>query len=157
MKCTTRAYPNRSTSTNFGWVADVDRLLNDVVSGFEAPRSARKFVPALDLAETDTEYHLVLELPGVQQEDVTIEVKDDTLSVSGEKRNLDPVDQESGKQHRLERSFGSFQRTLQFPQTVDFDQATATFDAGLLRLTVPKAEKAKPRQIQINVPTAEST
>ena len=147
MKCSTRTYGNRVAPAGFGWVADVDRLLNDIVGNVDATRTAQGFVPALDLTETESDYQLVFELPGVAAEDVNIEAKNDTLTVSGEKKRVSTSDEP--KKHRLERSFGQFERSLKFPQAVDFDQADATFDQGLLHLVVPKSAKAMPRKIQI--------
>ena len=71
----------------------------------------------------------------------------DTVTISGEKKRTE-LDRPS-KVHRLERSFGQFQRTLQFPTAVDFDAAEATFESGLLHLTIPKSAQAVPRKIQI--------
>ena len=151
MKCATGQCSNRLPSNGLGWVADVDRLLNGLVNQVEPRRATGGFVPALELVESETQYELTFELPGVLQEDLNIEVKNDTVTISGEKKQ-----RTLGcdcKRHRLERSFGPFQRTLQFPITVDFDAVEATFESGLLHLTIPKSAQAVPRKIQIKTTT----
>jgi HSP20 family protein len=147
MKCATGKCSNRLASNGLGWVADVDRLLSDIVNHVEPTRPSGGFVPALELLESETQYELTFELPGVSRDDLNIEVKNDTVTISGEKKRTE-LDRPS-KVHRLERSFGQFQRTLQFPTAVDFDAAEATFKSGLLHLTIPKSAQAVPRKIQI--------
>ena len=147
MKCATGKCSNRLASNGLGWVADVDRLLNDIVNQVEPNRNTGGFAPALELLESETQYELTFELPGVLQDDLNIEVKNDTVTISGEKKQTErdgPT-----KLHRLERSFGAFRRTLQFPNAVDFDATEATFESGVLHLTIPKSAQALPRKIQI--------
>lgn len=151
MKCATGKCGNRLPANGLGWVADVDRLLNGFANQVEPRRATGGFVPALELLESETQYEITFELPGVLQEDLNIEVKNDTVTISGEKKRT-TLDSER-KLHRLERSFGPFQRTLQFPTAVDFDATVATFEAGLLHLTIPKSAQAVPRKIQIKTTT----
>jgi HSP20 family protein len=151
MKCATGQCSRRLPSNGLGWVADVDRLLNGFAGQVEPRRATGGFVPALELLESETQYKITFELPGVLQEDLSIEVKNDTVTISGEKKQK-TLDRDC-KPHRLERSFGPFQRTLQFPTAVDFDAAEATFEAGLLHLTIPKSAQSVPRKIQIKTTT----
>jgi len=122
---------------------DMDRLFDRL---FDAP-SAQRFVPAMDLTEAEDHYLLKADLPGLTEEDVSIEVDNGVLTVSGE-RKAEHERQEKGW-HRIERSFGTFQRQLTLPDGIDADAVTAEFDRGVLSVRVPKPERIKPRRISI--------
>jgi len=106
-------------------------------------------VPSTDLAETETHYVLKADLPGVAEGDVSIELDDNLLTVSGERK----VEQEEKREgfHRVERSFGRFRRSLKLPDGVDADAIAATFDKGVLEIRIPKPEARKPRRVEIKV------
>ncbi len=129
---------------------EVNRLFNSV---FDAPPAAgaagpaRRWLPAMDLAETDDHFVLRADLPGMAQEDIAIELEDGTLTVSGERRA--EHEERSEGAHRVERAFGRFSRSLTLPQGVDPEAVTAEFDRGVLEVRVPKPEQRKPRRIEI--------
>jgi HSP20 family protein len=128
----------------------MNRLFNtlfDTPTGAASP--SRRWVPAMDLAETQDAYVLRADLPGLSPEDVKIELENRVLTVSGE-RKAEQRSEESGWM-RIERSFGAFRRSLTVPAGVDAAAITAAFDNGVLTVTVPKPEQAKPRRVEIAV------
>jgi len=128
---------------------EMNRLFN---AAFDAPSGdapLRRWMPAMDLVETDEHFVLRADLPGLSEEDVKIELEDSVLTVSGERR----AEHEQRKEgyHRVERAFGAFSRTLTLPEGVDGDAITASFDKGVLEVRIPKPEVRKPRRISIGV------
>lgn len=124
---------------------EFDRFFNTL---FDAGRgSPRRWVPAMDLAEADDHFVLKADLPGLSEDDVSIEIQDGTLTLSGE-RKAEHEEHEKGW-HRVERSHGSFSRSLSLPQGVDADAVTADFDKGVLSVRIPKPAERKPRRVQI--------
>lgn len=109
--------------------------------------SRNAWVPALDVRETDDRFELTLDLPGIDPDDVTVNYEDGMLSVSG-KREFSK--EESGETwHRVERGFGTFARQVRLPRTADAERIQASFDRGVLTVSVPKVEAAKPRTIEV--------
>jgi HSP20 family protein len=123
--------------------SEMNRLFN---TAFDQPGAGR-WVPAMDLVESADHYVVSADLPGLKLEDVKIEVEDATLTVSGQ-RARDPREGRDGF-YRFERAFGAFSRTLTLPKNVDAKAITATFADGVLELTIPKPEQAKPHRIEI--------
>ena len=125
---------------------DLHRLFNTL---FEDRNSAvqQRWIPAMDLVEADDHFVLKADLPGLAEEDVAIEVRDNALTISGE-RKAEHERRERGW-YRVERSFGRFARSLSLPEGVDPDAISASFDRGVLSVTIPKPEQRKPRRIQI--------
>ena len=109
----------------------------------------RRWTPAMDVVETDDHYVLRADLPGVSEGDVKIEVDDNVLTVSGERKSSHEVTKQG--YYRVERSYGHFSRTLTLPEGVDADSINATFDRGVLEVKVPKPEQRKPRKVEITV------
>jgi HSP20 family protein len=107
----------------------------------------RRWAPAMDLLETEDHFVLRADLPGMTQDDVNIELEDNVLTVSGE-RKAEHEDKREGY-YRVERAFGSFARSLTLPRGVDGDAVTASFDNGVLEVRIPKPEERKPRKITI--------
>jgi len=107
------------------------------------------FVPALDLSETQDGFVVETALPGLKPEDIEITVENNVLTIKGETRREN--EDKNRSYHRVERSFGSFQRTVGLPSTVKADQIKASLTDGVLRLDIPKAEEVKPRKISVNV------
>lgn len=103
--------------------------------------------PAMDVEEDENHITVRTELPGIPKGDVQITLEDGVLTITGEKRS----DRETKEKnyHVVERSFGSFQRSLTLPSGVEADKAKAAFDNGVLTITIPKAEAAKPRKLEI--------
>lgn len=138
--------------------SDMNRLFNSL---FDSPTSAnrqalRRWIPAMDLVETDGQFVLTADLPGMSESDVDIEVTDNVLTISGERKS-GHEDRKAGY-HRVERSYGSFRRTVALPEGVDPESVTATFANGVLEVTIPKPVQQQPRKVQITVGTpAESS
>ncbi len=124
---------------------DVTRLFNTLLGG--EGETSRGWTPAMDLVEAEDHFVLKADLPGLSEEDVSIEVHDNTLRVSGERRS-EHERRERGW-HRVERSFGRFSRSLTLPEGVDAEVISATFDKGVLEVRVPKPEQRKPRRVEI--------
>lgn len=128
-----------------------DRLLGTRRGGFgrlfdEMP-ATRGFQPSVDVAENDDAYLITAELPGAKPEDVTVELHEGVLTIRGEKRN-----ERSGEKEQtrwVERSYGSFSRSFTLPSNAHGDKVDAQFENGVLTITVPKREEAKPRTIAI--------
>lgn len=113
------------------------------------PRSARPWTPAVDIYETDNDLVIKADLPGLNMEDIHVDIENGTLSLRGE-RKFEGVDQGRGY-HRIERSYGSFARYFTLPDTVDPDKVRADYKNGVLTVTLPKKEIAKPRTIKVEV------
>ena len=103
----------------------------------------------LDVAETENEFIVKASMPGVRSEDVQITAHGDTLTIRGEFKAED--EKKDAQYHLRERRFGQFQRTVTLSTPISADKAQARFENGVLTLTLPKAEEAKPKQIKINV------
>ncbi|MGX9725751.1 MAG: Hsp20/alpha crystallin family protein [Candidatus Electronema sp. VV] len=105
------------------------------------------WMPSVDIAETDGEFVVRTELPGVSKEDVTVHIDNGILTIKGEKK-LETKDE---KRHRIECAYGTFVRSFSLPQDVDVEKVGAEYKNGILCLTIPKLEKAKPKQIEVKV------
>ena len=126
---------------------EVNRLFNTLFTGGVERGSPQRWVPAMDLIEADDHFVLRADLPGLSEEDVSIEVQDNALTISGE-RKYQREDKDRGWV-RVERSFGSFSRSLTLPDGVNPDGIRASFDRGVLEVHIPKPEERKPRRIEI--------
>ena len=111
----------------------------------EAPLG--NWAPAVDIYETEKEIVLKADLPGIKLEDVDIRVENNVLSVRGERRFEKEVKEDN--YHRVERAYGNFVRTFALPNTVSADKIEAAYENGVLRITMPKREEARPKQIRI--------
>jgi len=108
------------------------------------------WAPAVSVSETADELVFTAELPGMTEEQVTIELENDVLTISGEKSEERTEGDEERKYHLWERSYGSFRRSFSLPRAVSADKATAHFDKGVLEIHLPKAPEAKGRKIEIS-------
>ena len=116
---------------------------------------ARRWIPAMDVVETDEHFVLRADLPGLSESDVKIEVEDNVLTVSGERKS-EHEDKGEGY-YRVERASGSFSRSLTLPEGVDADAIQADFTNGVLEVQIPKPEQHKPRKVQISLGGANKT
>jgi HSP20 family protein len=107
------------------------------------------WTPTVDISETDGEYVIKAELPEVKKEDVKVTLEDGVLTLSGERRQ--EKEEKHTKYHRVERSYGSFVRSFSLPELVDESKVKAEYKDGVLSLHLPKAEKVKPRAIEVKV------
>ena len=136
---------------------EMNRLFNTV---FDTPAPAgngglRRWMPAMDLVESGDHFVLRADLPGLSEDDVTIEVEDSVLTISGERKAEHEVNKDG--YHRVERAFGTFSRSLTLPEGVDAEAVQATFDRGVLEVRIPKPEQRKPRKITIGASGAPKT
>ncbi len=134
---------------------EMNRLFS---AAFDAPTAgggggARRWTPAMDLVEIDEAFVLRADLPGLGEDDVNIELEDNVLTVSGE-RKAEHEDKREGF-YRMERSYGSFSRSLTLPKGVDPEAVNASFDRGVLEVRIPKPEQRKPRKISISAGNGE--
>jgi len=123
--------------------------LNDVFG--DAPLSSSQetgqWAPAVDIRETEDSLQMQVELPGIDKKDVTLEVKDGVLTVSGERRYEKDVNEENV--HRIERAYGKFIRSFSLPRNVNADKVEANMKDGVLHIRLPKHDSAKPKAIAI--------
>ncbi len=103
---------------------------------------------ALDVYETDNNLVVEASLPGISPDDVDISIVGDTLTIKGEVKH-EAEKEEKGRYHYRERRYGAFQRSVTLPTNVDTDAAEAVFENGVLKLTLPKVEEAKPKRIEV--------
>ena len=137
----------------FAGFGDVRSVFNDLFDEnfgrSSAQPSISKWYPAVDVLESKESYLIRAELPGMKREDIKVEVKDGTLVLSGERKSEKPAE---GVEYRhAERVAAKFWRSFSLPETVKQDGIEATYKDGILEIRVPKAEEAKPRQIEISV------
>jgi HSP20 family protein len=129
----------------------VNRAFGDMSRQYDDDLTTRgSWIPAVDIYQTDN-HTLVLkvELPDVAREDIDLRVENNTLTITGQKQRDKAVKED--QYHRIERTFGSFSRTFTLPPTVDAGKIGAEFKNGVLTVTLPLREDAKPRQIQVTV------
>jgi len=126
----------------------VNHLFRDLNTE-ENPLTAASFVPAVDIYEDPQKVVLKLEVPGIDQKDLDIRVENNTLTVKGE-RKFDAEEKQENF-HRIERAYGSFYRAFTLPTTVDTENITANYNAGVLKLELKKKAEAQPKQIQVQV------
>src|SRR5579859_6639830 len=129
--------------------SEINRLFNTL---FDAPASApatgaRRWVPAMDLVETEHDFVLRADLPGMTEKDIKIEFQDSVLTISGERKSEHEERREG--YYRIERSSGAFSRSLTLPEGVDPQLVRASFDRGVLEVHVPKPEARRPQKIEI--------
>jgi HSP20 family protein len=128
---------------------EMDSLLGQF---FDAPGAAQhkdaNWTPRVDVRETEHAFTVQMDLPGMKREDFQIDYHEGTLSVSGERRIEDKSEGEACI--RIERSYGSFYRAFTLAKTINADAIEATYENGVLTLTLPKAEEVKPRRISVN-------
>ena len=126
---------------------EIGRLFDDFARGWPPLSRAQELLPSMDVSETDKEIEIAVELPGLQEKDVQINVADNVLTIKGEKK---AEKEEKDKSYRMyERSYGSFSRTLELPDGIDADAIKANLSNGVLRVTVPKPAPAQVKKIEI--------
>jgi HSP20 family protein len=125
--------------------SEMSRWMNGLLE--DPGRVTRSWVLALDVWETDSEVVYAFDLPGIPEEKISIEVDDDTLTVSAEREKTEEVTDEG--RYRFERRYGSFARAVALPQGVDEDKISARYENGVLEVRVPKPEEQKPRKIAL--------
>jgi HSP20 family protein len=146
--------PTLSTWPSFGRLAnlhdEIDRLFESPLS--ELTRTSQLlsgWTPALDVFEDKDSFVVKAELPGMKKEDIEVSLHDGALSISGERKTESK--REDSEVYRSERFFGRFQRSVTLPTTVAADKVKAAYNDGVLTITLPKTEEAKPRKIDVAV------
>ena len=127
---------------------EIDRLFDDFTRGFPTFGNGKAdLLPSMDVTETDKQIEITAELPGLEEKDVQINVADNLLTIRGEKK---AEKEEKDKDYRLiERSYGSFERTLELPDGVNADAIQASIAKGVLKVTVPKPAPAQSKKIDV--------
>jgi HSP20 family protein len=146
--------PELSTWTGFGRLTD---LRDEIDRLFEAPLAELTrgsqllsgWTPALDLFEDKDNLYVKMELPGMRKEDIDLSLHDGSLSISGERKSEEKF--KDAEVYRAERFYGRFQRTVTLPTPVATDKVKAQYKDGVLFITLPKSEEAKPKHIDVNV------
>lgn len=125
------------------------RVFQDSVNRLFSEPNARPWVPSVDIQETENELLLKADIPGVEMKDIDVQLENGHLTLRGERKF--EGQNTNGGWHRLERSYGTFERVFAIPETVNAEGVKAEFKNGVLTITLPKKELAKPRQIKIQV------
>ncbi len=160
MTTMTRFVPFRSPLEG---VAVLQNRLNSIFNDFanatgelqNESLSAGNFIPPVDIYEDANRLVLKLEVPGISQEDLQIDLENQTLTVKGERKFVN--DEKEENFHRIERRYGSFVRSFTLPSTVETESAQASYENGVLAITLPKKEAAKPKQVKIQIGSGSSS
>ena len=141
----------RADNPFFSLHREIDRLFDDFARGLPAMGNGfgngSAMMPTMDVAETDKEIEITAELPGLEQKDVQINVSDNLLTIKGEKKA--EKEQKDKNYHLVERSYGSFERSLQLPEGVNADAIKASIDKGVLKVVVPKPAPAQVKKVEV--------
>jgi HSP20 family protein len=135
--------------------SEMNRLFNSLVDspapgdGGAGGGALRRWIPPMDLVETEDDFVLRVDLPGLSQDDVNVELEDNVLTVSGE-RKAEHEERKEGY-YRVERASGLFKRSLTLPDGIDPESVRAQFDRGVLEVRIPKPAERKPRKVAISV------
>jgi len=142
-------------------VAVLQNRLNSIFNDFARPEGEQEslamgnFIPPVDVYEDAQQLVLKLEVPGIKQEDLDVRVENQTLTVKGERKF--EKDEKEENFHRIERRYGNFTRSFTLPQTVDATAPKATYEDGVLAITLPKKEAAKPKQVKVEIGSGATT
>jgi HSP20 family protein len=129
---------------------EMDKLFEDFFGRTAFPSAAETgWIPAVDVHETKKDVIVTIDLPAIDPKEVSISIMEDRLTVRGERKKEEEVKEEDC--YRMERTYGSFQRTIQLPSEVIGDKAKATYKDGVLKISVPKSQKAMPKEIKVEV------
>ena len=139
-------FVSRPFTTNANTLGALEDTLNRF---FTAPVASRPWTPPVDIIETEQELILKADVPEMTEKDIAISIEKGTLTIKGE-RNFEKKD-DTASYHRIERGYGSFARSFGLPETVDPEKVSAAYKNGVLTVTLPKMELAKPRTIEVKV------
>lgn len=131
----------------------MNRLFEDVFTGRgdDKELASSTWAPAVDIFETENELVMSAEIPGIDEKDIEIKLEDNTLTLKGERKFEKETREEN--YHRIERSYGSFYRAFTLPNSVDVDKIHAEHENGILKITLPKRQELKPRNVKILKPS----
>ena len=141
----------KPTRNLFGIHKEMDRIFDNFLGDWNFPRRTvhRNWLPPVDILDTDDHVEIRAEVPGLSEKDVHVSITDNVLTLRGEKKQESEV--KDGGYHRVERSYGRFQRSFTLPSNLQTDKVKATFKNGVLAILVPKTEQAKPKEIPISI------
>jgi HSP20 family protein len=147
------AITRRENTPNLFGLQRLNRILDEAFGGLPFPEQGgniltSSWVPATDVSEDATTIQITMELAGVNPEDVRISLGGNVLTIRGEKRQEDEENTE--RVHRIERIYGMFERAFVLPNTADPERIEAGYENGVLTVSIPKAERARPREIRVN-------
>jgi len=132
------------------WNTGIDRWFDNILnSDLRLSDEVSNVYPVVNVEETENEYLISAELPGMEKKDIHISLENNLLSISGEKKSESKT--EDKNYHRFERSYGKFYRSFELPHSIDREKIDANYKNGVLNLSLPKAEEAKPKQIEVKV------
>ncbi len=127
---------------------EMNRMFDSLLRSSTVPQSSTDWYPVCDVRETENEFLVRAELPGVAKNDVKINMVNNTLVLRGEKKQ--ETEEKKGNWHHVERAYGTFERTFTLPSHVVAEKIKARFQDGILQIVIPKADEARPREIQID-------
>ena len=129
---------------------EMDRFWNRFLGGGSLARStSEEWAPSVDISETKDNFIVKAELPGLETKDINVSISGDLLTIKGQKEQ--ELEEKDEHHHYVERYYGSFQRSFRLPANVKSDKIDAAFDKGVLKVTLPKTEEAKKKEIEIKV------
>lgn len=142
-------YPTDALAEFNNLQREIDRMFDRFRGGIADEGSPATFFPAVDILEEKDEYIVKVELPGVDKNDVKIMVRDDILTIRGEKKQ--EKQHKEANYQRVERAYGMFERSFTMPSSVRSDKIDATYNNGILTINLPKVEEAKVKEIEVKV------
>jgi HSP20 family protein len=128
---------------------EVDRLFDDFARSTLAMAGNGSLIPSMDITETEKEFVITAELPGLERKDVEISLEDNVLTIRGEKKSETKPDDKNKNVHVSERSYGVFYRVLELPTKVDPSSVQATMSKGVLKITIPKPARPESKKIEV--------
>ena len=147
MRILTPYWPQQRAPSNF--FEDIDRVFFDLANKATPAPTARVFRPPAEVAEQEDHYLMSFDLPGIKKEDIKIEMKENVLTLAGERKQEAKIEGTKNAQV-FERQYGSFYRSFTLPTTVSEDKIEAHYENGVLSLYLPKTPVAQARKIEIN-------
>jgi HSP20 family protein len=152
MFLTTRNYSREAGRGVSNLTDRIQQMVNETLGGLDwqyRDSAAASWVPAVDVFEESDSIRITAEIPGVQPENIAISLEGNLLTLSGTKQQ--EAEEKTERVHRYERVYGAFERAFTLPTSVEPKDIKARYDHGVLTVTLPKSEKAKPRQIEVEV------
>ncbi|HHL73973.1 MAG TPA: Hsp20/alpha crystallin family protein [Bacteroidetes bacterium] len=133
-----------------GIAEEMNRLVGNVFGGArETSLFKGSWMPSVDISEDNDNFYIHAELPGLSKDDVHINYEEGVLTLKGEKKT--ETEEKDKNYHRVERSYGAFERSFRVPSRIDVDKINARFENGVLSITLPKLEEAKPKEIKVSI------
>lgn len=127
---------------------EIDQIFNGMYPGAEEDAETMQWTPRVDLSETDDAYLIHMDVPGIKREDLEINYQDGTLTIRGHRQ--ESHEEERGSVVRMERSYGRFFRSFSLPTSIQTENISASYEDGVLKINVPKAEESKPKRIELS-------